>query len=196
MINFRCPKCDDWISVDAACAGQKEACPGCGNVCVAPAVSEAPPRTVALPPGRGPRPAFPAALKWAIGLYAATIALSVVSGVAGSQAPPPALSEQEMAGFVVVSCVALLLLPADILGLVFACLGYRWGAILCAGTTGLSFVIAIPVYAHIEFGVIDGLGSVAALGSLACLFLPDSLNYYRAMAEYRRAGASTPGAGG
>ena len=35
MINFKCPKCNDWLSVPESMAGQPETCP-CGNVSTVP----------------------------------------------------------------------------------------------------------------------------------------------------------------
>ena len=35
MINFRCPKCNDMLSVPESVAGEKENCP-CGNICIVP----------------------------------------------------------------------------------------------------------------------------------------------------------------
>lgn len=36
MINFRCPKCGDFLSVPESLAGSTEECPGCGNVATVP----------------------------------------------------------------------------------------------------------------------------------------------------------------
>jgi uncharacterized Tic20 family protein len=41
MIHFKCVKCGDLISVEDSCAGQAVTCPKCGNVGVAPSVSQA-----------------------------------------------------------------------------------------------------------------------------------------------------------
>ena len=36
MINFRCPKCNDELSVPDSVSGQTETCPSCGNITVVP----------------------------------------------------------------------------------------------------------------------------------------------------------------
>lgn len=36
MIHFRCPKCNDQLSVPDSMAGQSETCPNCGNAAVVP----------------------------------------------------------------------------------------------------------------------------------------------------------------
>jgi len=41
MINFKCSKCNDWVSVPDSLAGTQEACPSCGTRCVVPSVAPA-----------------------------------------------------------------------------------------------------------------------------------------------------------
>ena len=41
MINFRCPKCNDMLSVPESVVGEKENCP-CGNVCIIPSIIDRP----------------------------------------------------------------------------------------------------------------------------------------------------------
>ena len=36
MINFRCPKCNDYLSVPESLAGSSEKCPNCDNICIIP----------------------------------------------------------------------------------------------------------------------------------------------------------------
>lgn len=44
MINFRCPKCDDMLSVPESVAGEKETCL-CGNVCIIPVIATTKPES-------------------------------------------------------------------------------------------------------------------------------------------------------
>ena len=56
MIDFKCPKCQEHMSVPDSLAGQTETCPSCGNVTIVPQVIGGPPTTTmedrpGCPPG-------------------------------------------------------------------------------------------------------------------------------------------------
>jgi membrane protein YdbS with pleckstrin-like domain len=52
MIHFRCPNCNDQMSVPESLAGQSQACPGCGNVTFVPTATFVP--TIASAPAPPP----------------------------------------------------------------------------------------------------------------------------------------------
>ena len=51
MIDFKCPKCGETLSVPDSLGGQAETCPKCGNVAAVPE-PQAAPGVVDLPPLR------------------------------------------------------------------------------------------------------------------------------------------------
>lgn len=63
MINYRCPKCNDQMSVPSSLAGQTETCPSCGNVAIVPPLVAEPPAA----PDRVRAPVPPAAPSAALG---------------------------------------------------------------------------------------------------------------------------------
>ena len=50
MIQFECPRCGEKMEVPVSMAGQKEACPACGNIALVPGVSSGQPAPPVLSP--------------------------------------------------------------------------------------------------------------------------------------------------
>ncbi len=192
MINFRCPKCDDWLSVAESSAGAKETCPACGNVCIVPAPVQPVQGHTAAPLAEpqhsqsGPvsKPLMPDVLKAGIVLYIGAFLLSLASGLGGGSAE---ISEEQATSVVGMGCIALLLVLADIVGLVMACLGRAWGAILMACTTVIGFLFSLAYAASVPGtgGPLYWLSTIASLASLGCFIAPSAWAFYTECDKYR-----------
>lgn len=192
MINFRCPKCGNWLSVPMSQAGRSETCPICGNVVIVPALSQSttPPSPSAMGPGasrQGGKPAMPPVILWGLGLYIFTCFLGLVHGALVGL--PGDMSEEQARTLVGLACIALFLFPAEVLGVVLACLGHAWGAILLICITALSLLVRLAGAAAAPFLFMRPLGvisSVTGIASLICFVVPSAWRYYDASAAYRR----------
>ena len=194
MINFRCPKCQDWLSVSISRQGQTETCPSCGNVAVVPIHGE--PGTPDVAPGMSlntsedaKKPPMPPVIRWGLGLYIASSALAFLAGSLTGMSG--GIDEEQLAGGTTGGgCFVLLVLAADILGVVMACLGHAWGAVWQIFTRGLT---AIPLF--LDLGASASLLSShpvflialpASIGSVVFFVLPSAWPYYGACAASRQ----------
>ena len=192
MINFRCPKCNDWLSVPDSQSGAKETCPTCGNVCLVPVATTS---SVIDAAGRQSRvssaprlrkPERPDVVKLGLALYIAAFVLGVINGVIAHE---PEMDKEMLATLLGLGCISLLLVPADILGLVMACLGRAWGAILMICTTALDFLLWAAMAAaapSLVFSPIAILSTISSITSLVCFILPSAWGYYADSGAYRR----------
>lgn len=193
MINFRCPKCNDWLNVPESLVGDKETCPNCGNVCIVPTPSgslanqNVPPsiETTAQRRVVQPEPRMPDVMKVGLAMYIASFVLGLASGLLGGSLE---VSEENAAGLLGMGCLALLLLPADIVGLVMACLGRAWGAILMICTTAVGLILSLA-----SAGFVAGPGIplyivswVLGIASLICFVVPSAWAFYRQSEAYRK----------
>ena len=131
--------------------------------------------------GRGPKPERPASIYWGIGLYVASTILGIREGCSAGTIVGPPPSDAVLVAAVLALGVLLLVLAVDLLGLIMACLGYAWGAILMLCTA----VVGYLVVAAINSSSLLTLANVAGIVCLVCFLLPPSWEYYRRSAAYR-----------
>jgi len=130
---------------------------------------------------------MPDVMKAGLVMYVVSSALGLMSGLGGF----PELSEEQVTRLTGIGCIALPLFAADIMGLVMACLGRAWGAILmtCTTVTGLVLDLAIA-----PMGIVGSGGSAIVLltwiigvASLACFIVPSAAwSYYSQSEAYRK----------
>lgn len=194
MINFRCPKCNDWLSVAESLAGSRETCPNCGNVCIV----TTPPGSTSdnnVPPSIGveaelrvvpPEPRMPDLMTAGIAMYIAHFVLGLASGLFHGS---PEISEENAAGLAQLGCLALILVPADIVGFIIACLGRAWGAILMTCATVIGWILGFAVITMgIGLNALDLLTNILGAASLVCFLVPSAWAYYRQSEAYRKSG--------
>ncbi|MCY3021378.1 MAG: hypothetical protein NTW87_20375 [Planctomycetota bacterium] len=118
--------------------------------------------------------------------------VSFVFGVASSfWEGSPAFAEfprDQAAGLLAMGCIALLILPADVLGLVMACLGRAWGAILLICTTATGFVLSFASANYVPGGKspLYILSMILGVACVICFVVPSAWAFYRQSEEYRK----------
>jgi len=184
MISFRCPKCNNWLNVPESVAGSKETCPTCANVSIVPGIPTAPEPAMPVTRGADPistgvvrAPRMPDAMKAGLAMYIASFVLGLASGSPGGK---PELTEQEAAGLLGVGCIALLVVAADIVGLVMACLGRSWGAILMICTTAIALVLSVASISLFTGAAVCPfvLSNILSVASLICFVVPSAWTFY------------------
>jgi hypothetical protein len=144
---------------------------------------------VAMPP---PGPRTPEVLKVGVALYILSFVAGVVSAIVTPA--PPDLSEQEaMAAACIALPLAMLILGLDILGMVMACLGRAWGAVILICTTafalvltGIVLLVAEPGSVWAQYNAFDVLGLLLAVLSMVCFIVPGAWSFYRESEAHRR----------
>ena len=118
MIHFRCPKCNDQLSVPESLGGSAEECPNCGNVTIVPqAVAGTPLNTTSGPPSpRQTKPSGKGRLIWT-GIpswkaYVGHYIFAVISVIAGFGFL--ATKGNEMTGTIVLLTGALFALAVEL----------------------------------------------------------------------------------
>lgn len=179
IIIFKCLKCNEQLESPSSMAGETIACPRCRNVHRVPSTAES-----SRTGSRMTKPSMPGVFKAGIGLYVGAFVFAVLGDLAGYGSVH--LAEDELAGLV---CVASLLLPLQIMGLVMACFGRAWGAILMICTTAAGLLLWIPVVAAIGISPLEFLSTGLGIGSLVCFIVPDAWDYYRNSERFRNESA-------
>lgn len=196
MINFRCPKCDDWLSVPDSSSGAKETCPSCGNVCIAPVPTASSAtdyaRRASQVSSRAPqKPKVPRIMVLGLKLYVASLVLGFIS-LGFHEQPAPEMDERIMPVLLILWCVSFVRIPVEILGIVMAWLGRAWAAvvIICNFGVGLSVALAIAAidapFPGVWPSILGVLAGLSYMVGVACFLLPSAWGYYEASAGYRK----------
>jgi len=78
-------------------------------------------------------------------------------------------------------------MPADIVGLIMACLGREWGAILMTCTTAVGWVLSLAIIPMgIGWDPLYILAQICGATSLVCFLGPNAGDYYRQSDAYRK----------
>lgn len=133
------------------------------------------------------KPPVPEILWWGVALYVLSFGLGMVAGLVGE---PPRLTDEEKVRIVVAyCCFGLPLLVVDLVGMVVACLGYVWGAVLRICVLGLSLLMLLAAFIVEPSLVAQPLSlfsTLVGIGSVVCFVVPPAWEYYRACEAYRR----------
>jgi len=183
MINFHCPKCNDWLSVPDSLIGNKETCPNCQNVCIVPNPSVVPsqPTIITIPRVEGQSkiarqiPRMPMIMKVGLALYIISFLSSFLMG----NELPNIIEDMKtkIGGF---ACVLALCLPFEILGLIMACFGRSWGSIV------MLFTAIINIFFLIQIQFVFNLPTLFYIGAIVFFLSPPAWEYYKESDEYRR----------
>ncbi|MHC4561364.1 MAG: hypothetical protein ACYS8X_01170 [Planctomycetota bacterium] len=131
---------------------------------------------------------MPGTIKFGLGLYAGAFVLGMVSGVINQAGTKPTTDLDALGPMMAWSCAASPFWLLSILGIVMACVGRRWGAILLSCMIPIYILMTalmagaspIPIINPVLF-LAWGLWG----GSILCVLLPDSMTYYRKIDAYR-----------
>ena len=130
---------------------------------------------------------MPPVILWGLVLYIFSEFLGLAA--AALVGVPEDMTEEQAKTLVGLGCIALFLFPAEVLGVVMACLGHAWGAILLICTEVLGLLIGLAGAAAAPFLSMRPLGvisSLAGIASFICFVVPPAWRYYEASAAYPR----------
>lgn len=134
------------------------------------------------------KPEVPTVVMVGLALYIVSFAVGLIGGIITGE---PGIDEASAGPILGLGCIALLVLAADILGVVMACLGRAWGAILMMFSFGVGFLVSVamagvapslPPFCY----PVAILSRVSGIASLVCFLVPSAWRYYEASAAYRK----------
>jgi uncharacterized membrane protein len=127
---------------------------------------------------------MPDVMKAGLAMYIFSFVFGLASpSVSGSRE----LSKEEAAALLGLGIIALPLISANIVGLITACLGRAWGAILMICTTAITMVLLSGCTDILPLGEpLYALSGILSLASLICFAVPSAWTYYRQCEEHRK----------
>ncbi len=138
------------------------------------------------------KPRMPEVIKAGLAMCITSCVLGFAIGFINGSLNPPEVSEDTAVGLIGIGCFSLILASAGIVGLIMACLGRAWGAILMTCTNAIGVVLTLPPLATAlmwtDFWVNPFLILVNILGiaSSVCFLVPSAWAYYKQSDAYRK----------
>ncbi len=138
--------------------------------------------------GPAQSPSVPGVLWVGVGIYAVLFLIGCGIGFAEGAAGHDPGADMELA--CVVGALAMLLLAADVVGIVMACLGRAWGAVLYMVAMAVWLLINLALYATatIAFTPTELLLWIGSIASVVCFMTPTAWAYYRDSEAFRNGG--------
>lgn len=143
--------------------------------------------------GPAQSPSVPGVLWVGVGIYAVLFLIGCGIGFAEGAAGHDPGVDMELA--CVIGVLTMVLLAADVVGMVMACLGRAWGAVLYTVAMAIWFLVSLALYAAetIEFTPVELLVWMLSIASVVCFMTPTAWSYYRASEAFRHGRIGSPG---